>query len=136
MDDAVIYKTDHTLTHPMVDPRSPSGFTVRTEALKKFTVQIVVTNRYLEMGAVDQSAIEIELNKQLRRELKKAGRVQHGAARMSQHENHLEDTVVFRIVAVTRESQEGQWPAIHEALRQDEEDRLEALRNGGYDLED
>jgi hypothetical protein len=128
--------SDHTLTHPMADPASPSGFTVRTEVLKKFTVQMTVTREHLESGRVDQLAIEYELNKQLQRELNKVGRVQHKAAEFSQSESFLDNTIAFRLVVMTRESQEGQWPSVHQAMREDEEDLREALRHPADYVED
>jgi hypothetical protein len=69
------------------------------------------------------------MREKMQRDLDNCGRVPYGDWTVDQHEDHLRDMVMFRMMVETIESTEGEWPSIHQARREDEEDRRAALRH-------
>jgi hypothetical protein len=103
------------------------GFTTRNETLKKYAVQTVVTREAMQDGNAP-GYVEQMLRERLDRDVTAAGRWVHGEVTISMQEDMLRDAYLLRAECLTRERTDGQWPSLHQALREDEEDRREALR--------
>jgi hypothetical protein len=103
------------------DPDAPA-FSFRTEQLKKLYATVTVDRRVLEDSRSHEYIlrdVHRRLRDHLEWEMNKAGRMPHGEVTIDQHEDHLRDVVSYRATVITRESDQGEWPSIYAALRED-----------------
>lgn len=68
---------------------------------------------------VVQETLE-QLRKELARTMAQAGRVPHGEIQVSKHDYPVLNVRYYQAEVVTRECDEGEWPAIHAAFRSDQ----------------
>jgi hypothetical protein len=100
--------------------RVPS-FRTRRETLRTIAVSAAVDRRYLEAPDADEAVhlVMSDLHFRLQKLMDETGRLPVGDIVEDQHEDHLRDLVVFRARVQTRESDQGEWPAIYAAARED-----------------
>lgn len=101
-----------------------TSLSVRTEHLERYEVTVCIDPLHFDAHG---EAIKHELMAKLENDLDLVGRIVHGDVTFQRYDDFLRNTVVFKAVAQTRESPEGEWPAIHQALREDAEELRQAV---------
>jgi hypothetical protein len=109
--------------HSEVNPdgvRVPS-FRTRRETLRTMAVHATVDRRYLAAADADDAVhlVRSDLHFRLQKLMTETGRLPVGDIVVDQREDHLRDVVMFRATVKTRESDQGEWPAIYAAARED-----------------
>lgn len=121
------------IRHPVYDPSLTLGsdvpdvtYAVRIEETKPLGYSLRVTRELLEDSRSRDFTLRRtydELRAHLDRAMTRLGRLPVGEAVITESEDFIRNAVIFRAVVETRESDQGEWPSIYAALREDEEDR-------------
>jgi hypothetical protein len=95
-------------------------FTTRTETLVPMQLTSPIDRRELEhWGYALADEVRRDLVEALARKVERAGRMMHSAPEMFQSDEPERDRVWLTIRVITRESDQGEWPAIWRAYHED-----------------
>lgn len=106
--------------HIVVPELTGSTFTARTETLQTYAMQQAVDMHLLrEWGYTVTEQVMADLREELLHRIEKAGRLVVGEVVVVESDDLLRDCVWVRMQVQTRQSDQGEWASIWQAIRED-----------------
>ena len=90
--------------------------TTRTEQLTKVGATITVESGYFD---IDGAMVMPDLLRSLERTMERTGRLPVGEVEVERHHDRVYDRWTYTAVVKTRQSDQGEWPSVWAAVRED-----------------